>query len=1072
MKIGKVIYNGISSDTLGVFVSGKGTFDPAELDTTSYQIPGRNGDLILQNNRYKNIKVKYPAFVPNDFENRVQSVRNWLRSSKIYARLEDNYDQTHFRMGLGRNVTFTPAFLNMGANASFEFDCKPQRFLKTGEDPFDVGVWGETTEESGSIVNFEAEADTGIKKASVAMLPQQTGTPWIDSTPSTEPYIKKAYSGGGNREADKIVGATVAWNQTVINLTPVQGWGYDPNRNSFSVSNDVATLVKFAGVGDGVGYVRPTYTNADFIKGHIYFATIDVKGAAGTKVTLFSNSYTSGGKDLTISTADVWTNVTNTFLFNASTQPVVRRCVWIRGNSENDVTVQFRNFMFIDLTAMFGSSIADYIYTLESGTAGAGVAWLKSYGFITEDYYAYDPGSLQSVNVSAHKTVGFNQWDEEWEQGGLADGNPTTDSSRIRSKNYMPCFPSTAYYKYCVKGNYINIFWYDSNKTYISYNTASGGNLITSPTNAHFFKICTTTTYGGMYTNDICVNISDPNKNGTYEPYTAHTYALDSDLILRGLFKLDANNNLYADGDEYPFSGSVSRGWKEIEVTSCGSVATASTGVQCATISLTDTAIAEASSNGFLSTKYAFRTNAPSDSGWFRIFGVNLFIYDSRFSDKATADSILASEKPHFLYKLATANTESADPYTASQEVVSGGTEEYTDYGVSQGTRDVAIPVGHSTIYSLSVPITGYTQAKLTRTGRNLTSVSSGTNVVVGKALQGKTYTFSVTVTGNDVGVNIRKNTQDGDVVVNKTLSAPRDSVTFTADEDFDIFVNGFSGFSSRASEFQLEIGSTSSPYEAYNGSATTVTFTDQGTVYGGTLDFVSGVLKLTWKIDDLGNKTYTHSVSNNRHFFTTDFSDRLKIANAEYLHAMSTLYSPEKQNATWTNGIMASVGASSTSITFVNNGYSDATTFKSAMTGEKLVYELATPITYQLTPQQIQTLLGQNYLWSDSGDITVEYGEDPNKLLNPTQYEARPVIKVTNPTQGGTITANGTTLTCLTAYTGEVIIDCEAMNIYSGANNLNSYFSGDFPVLSGGVNAVSFTGADSVEIIPRWWEL
>ena len=55
-----------------------------------------------------------------------------------------------------------------------------------------------------------------------------------------------------------------------------------------------------------------------------------------------------------------------------------------------------------DLTAMFGSTIADYVYTLESGTAGAGIARLKRYGFFTEDYYPYHAATLESVKTSAH----------------------------------------------------------------------------------------------------------------------------------------------------------------------------------------------------------------------------------------------------------------------------------------------------------------------------------------------------------------------------------------------------------------------------------------------------------------------------------------------------------------------------------------------------------------------------------------------------------------------------------------------------------------------------------------------
>ena len=56
---------------------------------------------------------------------------------------------------------------------------------------------------------------------------------------------------------------------------------------------------------------------------------------------------------------------------------------------------------------------------------------------------------------------------------------------------------------------------------------------------------------------------------------------------------------------------------------------------------------------------------------------------------------------------------------------------------------------------------------------------------------------------------------------------------------------------------------------------------------------------------------------------------------------------------------------------------YADASAFKTAMTGQKIVYELATPITTTLTPQQISVLLGQNNLFADSGDVDIEYKAD-----------------------------------------------------------------------------------------------
>lgn len=63
--------------------------------------------------------------------------------------------------------------------------------------------------------------------------------------------------------------------------------------------------------------------------------------------------------------------------------------------------------MVIGLTAMFGSTIADYVYGLESATAGSGIAWLSQY-IDLGTYHAYDAGSIQSVQATAHVTKDAN----------------------------------------------------------------------------------------------------------------------------------------------------------------------------------------------------------------------------------------------------------------------------------------------------------------------------------------------------------------------------------------------------------------------------------------------------------------------------------------------------------------------------------------------------------------------------------------------------------------------------------------------------------------------------------------
>ena len=57
--------------------------------------------------------------------------------------------------------------------------------------------------------------------------------------------------------------------------------------------------------------------------------------------------------------------------------------------------------MVIDLTAWFGTAIADYAYTLEQATAGSGVAWIKA--LLPGGYIPYSAPKLESVSgLSAH----------------------------------------------------------------------------------------------------------------------------------------------------------------------------------------------------------------------------------------------------------------------------------------------------------------------------------------------------------------------------------------------------------------------------------------------------------------------------------------------------------------------------------------------------------------------------------------------------------------------------------------------------------------------------------------------
>lgn len=145
----KFWYGGQCSAAFGLMASGSGTYNAPERDVDKYAVVGRNGELTVDNGRFKNIPVTYPVYICQDFARNAEAARAWLLSGKGYRRLEDGYDPDHFRMAMFKGpINFDVQFLSCAGEAKLTFDCKPQRFLKMGEQPITLtgagSVYGPT----------------------------------------------------------------------------------------------------------------------------------------------------------------------------------------------------------------------------------------------------------------------------------------------------------------------------------------------------------------------------------------------------------------------------------------------------------------------------------------------------------------------------------------------------------------------------------------------------------------------------------------------------------------------------------------------------------------------------------------------------------------------------------------------------------------------------------------------------------------------------------------------------------------------------------------------------------------
>lgn len=129
-------YAGRSTKEFGIFISGEGTFSSPERNTSSQEVPGRNGAILFDMGNYKNMPLKYPAFIIKDLPTRIRDFLNFAGAQIGYQRLEDTYHPYEFRMAKFKtNPSIdTAGYMNRSGKFTLEFDCKPQRFLKSGEE--------------------------------------------------------------------------------------------------------------------------------------------------------------------------------------------------------------------------------------------------------------------------------------------------------------------------------------------------------------------------------------------------------------------------------------------------------------------------------------------------------------------------------------------------------------------------------------------------------------------------------------------------------------------------------------------------------------------------------------------------------------------------------------------------------------------------------------------------------------------------------------------------------------------------------------------------------------------------
>lgn len=611
-------FGGIDITNYGAVFSGSDEFRKPEKMMDYYSVPGRNGDIAVSQEKYSNIVLPFSCYIHEDFQENFHKLVNDLAALEGYQKLESSEEPDHYRLALF-STAIEPDMGALNERGAFilEFNCKPQRFLKVGDVA--INVTSNRTVDEGTVVSADdTDYTTRIESAEVQLdpylntngfdnvwlagygknklkttateetvngltfSPNDDGTIDVSGTSSealtvsadSEIYSKRVVE-NGYRLFDEVVGGSIIWNQLVDEREL---------RASGMVTTFADGVFTYSGTTNGTNVVVASVGQVGNLiqTNHVYCIT---SSKSDSSITLDCRAYNGSTYE---------GNFSANTIYRVQLENVRYMQFRIRGLTVGTAYNGTFKAQVFDLTAMFGESIADYIYQLEQSNSGSGVAFFKK--LFPLDYYAYNVGTIMSVCTSQHK---------------MSNGNG----------------------------------------------------------------------------------------------FNAYTL---SPLTLRGIPKL-VDNKLVYDGDVYKSSGSVQRRYAEVDLGTLTWIYLASNKLFSTTISGKKPSITEGIVSQYVNGGW-WSGWADKDCVWCGNAANNGFVVkDTRFSDAATFKTAMNGVK--LVYELATPTTESTTPFTNPQVCEQGGTEEYIDHEVSQGNRDVSIPVGHNTFYADYVVST---EAKLT----------------------------------------------------------------------------------------------------------------------------------------------------------------------------------------------------------------------------------------------------------------------------------------------------------------------------------------------------------------------
>lgn len=284
-------FDGINSLDYGLGITGSAVYNAPTRDVEMIVIPGRDGEFALDHGRFNNIEVTYPAGAfdtdQQGFAEKIHDLRNQLASRVGYKRLEDEYNPNEYRMAIYKSgLDVSPVHYGRAGQFDVIFDCKPQRWLKSGEIQVPLSLLFEnpTLYPAKPLLAVWGEGTIVMNGYTITLTDEEVGDVILTEAGRGRPSYTATYQDGLMNTGDTIDvdgGSTISVSLTI-----------SPTPTAVSVTNGGNTARGTASiVGSNIGlditFARMSFTTGtDRNQGNA--VTLNVTTSSGTTAITFN----------------------------------------------------------------------------------------------------------------------------------------------------------------------------------------------------------------------------------------------------------------------------------------------------------------------------------------------------------------------------------------------------------------------------------------------------------------------------------------------------------------------------------------------------------------------------------------------------------------------------------------------------------------------------------------------------------------------------------------------------------------------------------------------------------------